>query len=78
MLKWRNSSSGNNLLPKDLLNGLMKASDPIERVLMQEDRHRMDGGRPSFNGGGYGAFAPSRSGSVSGSVSPSAPEEAQM
>lgn len=78
MLKWRKSSSGNNLLPKDLLNGLVKASDPIERVLMQEDRHRLDGGRPSLNDGGYGGFAPSSSGSISGSVSPSPSEEARM
>lgn len=49
----KKSSSENNLLPKDLLNGLVKASDPMERVLMQEDKKRWDSGKSSFNRGEY-------------------------
>lgn len=69
----KKSSSENNLLPKDLLNGLVKASDPMERVLIQEDKKRWDRGKPSTNVGGYNMMDRSFSDSisVSGTVSPS-------
>ncbi len=70
----KKSSSENNLLPKDLLKGLTKASDPIERVLMNEDKRRWDSGRSSVNGGGYGGGygGDEWSGSVSPSITMSA------
>lgn len=74
MFESKKSSSENKLLPKDLLNGLVKASDPMERVLMQEDRRRWDSGKPSSNRGGYNMESMSISPSVtlSSSASPSA------
>lgn len=77
MLRLKKSSS-DNLLPKDLLNGLVKASDPTERVLMQEDRRRWDSGKPSANGGGHGDYGNDEwmSHSISPSVTISPSEEA--
>jgi len=76
----KKSSSENNLLPKDLLNGLVKASDPMERVLIQEDKKRWDRGRPSANVGGYNmdnSFSDSISISPSATLSPSPSMEAR-
>ncbi len=72
----KKSSSENNLLPKDLLNGLVKASDPMERVLIQEDKNGWKRVRQSSNAWGYNlddsfiSVSPSASISASPSTEP--------